>query len=283
MAMNNIKNHLSEKHIAFMIKRGIINKYDDELFHNNKPVTNAQFTILILKSAISEIPSGNNRSYDDYLEYAIQKRIITDLESEFPNSPVTRQSAARIVHESLLKLFGETDNDNWQDAESLPDLYSCHSCVMHIAQVYVKGIITPYDDGAFHLTDYLTFSETADIIIRIIDPSLRIVPPSLGHDIEFIDYAAALEMIKGGAVLIDVRNSDDYAAGHLIDAVSVPISELIYDSKTAMRNISADSSIIVYCRTGANSTKAASLLKKSGFIKVHNLGGIENKGYEIIY
>ena len=77
-----------------------------------------------------------------------------------------------------------------------------------------------------------------------------------------------------GALLIDVREINEYRNGHIPGAVNVPLSSIQSDIiKTA-----PDKSVplFVYCRSGARSGKAANVLKKMGYGKVKNIGGINS-------
>ena len=50
-------------------------------------------------------------------------------------------------------MLGEEDESDWSAAERLQDLYSCHVCLNHIAQVYVKGIMGGRREDLFDHTD----------------------------------------------------------------------------------------------------------------------------------
>lgn len=52
-----------------------------------------------------------------------------------------RRTAARILHEFLRRELKEADEEDWGAARSLRDLYSCRTCVNHVAQIYAKGIM----------------------------------------------------------------------------------------------------------------------------------------------
>ena len=90
---------------------------------------------------------------------------------------VTRQDAAAFIHEFLRLDIKEPDSDNRALAADLLDLYDCHTCVEHITQVYVKGIIEKdIIDGktVFNLRKPLYEKEASLICERMKDVSLRI-------------------------------------------------------------------------------------------------------------
>ena len=75
------------------------------------------------------------------------------------------------------------------------------------------------------------------------------------------------------AVLMDVRESDEFRAGHIPGAINVPLSGIDTIS------IPKDKQVFVYCLRGIRSRRAAGKMKKMGYTKVKSIGGIvEYKG-----
>ena len=68
------------------------------------------------------------------------------------------------------------------------------------------------------------------------------------------------------AILVDVRSKDEYNESHLEGAINQSVY-LIEDLKA-----SKDDSIIVYCKSGTRSSKAADELLKLGYKKIYDLG-----------
>ena len=245
-------------------------------------VTNAQFTEMLIKNRYGVMEPVDEHWYSGYMTYALKNGIISDSEHEFPNAAVTRQAAARLVHQMLIKSYNEQDGENWTAAEALADLYDCHTCVMHIAQVYVKGIMTGCGDGLFHGSDSLTHAQAEDIIRRLADASLRTPPKSDADGGSLITAELAHELMKNGAVLIDVRPADNYAAGHIRGSISLPMENILSNPRAAFDKIGHDDTVIVYCRRGTQSRRAVMILGEAGYDRVYDLGGIENGGYELI-
>ena len=75
-----------------------------------------------------------------------------------------------------------------------------------------------------------------------------------------------------GAVLIDVREPSEFAAGHIPGAVNMPLS--------GSRNLSfgKDTPLYLYCLRGSRSLKASVILKGHGYMNVKSIGGIS--GYK---
>ena len=78
---------------------------------------------------------------EELLRYAHVRGWIEDQDERFCNESLNRQTAARIVHEFMRIELGVPDLPDISDANVLADLYTCHACVNHIAQVYLRGII----------------------------------------------------------------------------------------------------------------------------------------------
>lgn len=89
----------------------------------------------------------------------------------------------------------------------------------------------------------------------------------------FISGEEARHLVENcGAVLVDVRNPQEYATGSAPGAINLPLHTL------PLRHEELDSSkpIIVYCLSGARSSQAHMLLQNMGFNNVKNLGSLHN-------
>ena len=93
-------------------------------------------------------------------------------------------------------------------------------------------------------------------------------------NINEITYEKLLEMVKGGAVLIDVRTKQEFLEKHLEGSVLIPYYEIA--SKIGQVVLDKNKTIIVYCQNGGRRQKAYETLKKLGYSDIYNLkGGIE--------
>lgn len=68
---------------------------------------------------------------------------------------------------------------------------------------------------------------------------------------------------NGKALVIDVRTPEEYAKGHIPEAVNIPIDEL--PQKIRQMNVSKDTTIVTMCDRGGRSSHAALELKKMGY------------------
>ena len=99
--------------------------------------------------------------------------------------------------------------------------------------------------------------------------------------IEEIDTNHLLAMQASGMPVIDVREPEEFAAGHLPGAVNIPrgVLEFQVDGHPAL-NFKTDphlshrrEPVILYCRTGGRSALAAEALKRLGFDRPLSLAG----------
>jgi rhodanese-related sulfurtransferase len=87
-----------------------------------------------------------------------------------------------------------------------------------------------------------------------------------------VDTAAALQLINHkNALVLDVREPNEYAAGHVLNSKLIPLGKL----KERMGELEKhrEQSIVVVCRSGNRSGTACYLLGKQGFAHVYNLAG----------
>lgn len=68
--------------------------------------------------------------------------------------------------------------------------------------------------------------------------------------------------------LVDVRLPEEYAAGHLPDAVNIPVDEL----RSRLAEVPRDRDVVVYCQVGQRGYLATRILLQSGY-RVRNLSG----------
>jgi rhodanese-related sulfurtransferase len=78
-------------------------------------------------------------------------------------------------------------------------------------------------------------------------------------------------MNQGGTLVLDIREGEDFAAGHLPRARHIPLSQL--SNRVEEIGKFKDKTVIVTCRTGARAGSASRLLRKAGFTAVYQLKG----------
>jgi|GEM_PF-9936 len=73
------------------------------------------------------------------------------------------------------------------------------------------------------------------------------------------------------ALVLDVRSDAEYAEGHVLNALHIPLGLLA--GRLGQLEAYRDHPIVVICRSGARSAQAAAQLRKAGFNEVFNLAG----------
>ncbi|MGL4830298.1 MAG: rhodanese-like domain-containing protein [Vibrio sp.] len=81
----------------------------------------------------------------------------------------------------------------------------------------------------------------------------------------------AWKMVDENALLVDVRTVEEYAQGHLENALNWPLSDI----ETAFQAVEKNRPIVVYCRSGNRSGIAQKYLIEQGYTQVHNGGGYD--------
>jgi len=89
-----------------------------------------------------------------------------------------------------------------------------------------------------------------------------------------VEYA---QMVKQGAIIVDVRSKGEFAGGHIKGSVNIPVDQLgAHMAKLKNKN----KPIITCCASGMRSASAKSILKSNGFTEVYNggaWGSLRNK------
>ena len=81
-----------------------------------------------------------------------------------------------------------------------------------------------------------------------------------------------------GAVLIDLRSSQDYREGHIPGSINLALTQLADVTDYAE---DLDTPLFVYCYSGNRSRQAAGVLSVMGYTDITDLGGFENYTGEV--
>jgi rhodanese-related sulfurtransferase len=89
--------------------------------------------------------------------------------------------------------------------------------------------------------------------------------------VEQADTLKATRLFNDDALVLDVREDKEYAAGHIPKARHIPLGQLAGRMKELDKF--KDKPILVTCRSGNRSGHACRVLKKAGFETVYNQAG----------
>jgi rhodanese-related sulfurtransferase len=86
-----------------------------------------------------------------------------------------------------------------------------------------------------------------------------------------VQGAEGVRLINAGAIVLDVRNREQFNSGHIINARNVESDQL--DTKIETLKSDLTKPIVVCCESGMSSGRVAGKLRKAGFTQVYNLKG----------
>lgn len=110
------------------------------------------------------------------------------------------------------------------------------------------------------------------ISIALVSGSLLLWPMIQGASATGLTPAAAVQLInREKAVVVDVSEVAEFAAGHVVGSKNIPLGELEAKLGGAVKNKGLP--LILVCQTGVRSGKAVAIAKKLGYEQAQNLAG----------
>lgn len=88
-----------------------------------------------------------------------------------------------------------------------------------------------------------------------------------------VPLAEAEAALREADVVIDVREPDEYAAGHLPGAILVPRGLLEFKLGSDEKLSARDRRLLLYCKTSGRAALAAAALQEMGYLHVQSLAG----------
>jgi len=76
------------------------------------------------------------------------------------------------------------------------------------------------------------------------------------------------ELKQNGAILVDVRSSGEFANGSAPGTINIPLQEL----GNRLGEIPKNAPVVLCCASGTRSGMAKRVLKRNGYLNVHNIG-----------
>ena len=83
----------------------------------------------------------------------------------------------------------------------------------------------------------------------------------------------APDVLRSAEVIIDVREADEYAAGHLAGAINVPRGLLEFKLSSTPELERRDMNVLLYCKTSGRAALAACALQSMGYLNVQSIAG----------
>ncbi len=83
---------------------------------------------------------------------------------------------------------------------------------------------------------------------------------------------AQIRATQGSAAILDVREPDEWAAGHIPGAIHIPLGEL----EQRLGELSQDRPLVAACRSGSRSARATKFLQGRGYEVANLVGGMKS-------
>jgi rhodanese-related sulfurtransferase len=102
-----------------------------------------------------------------------------------------------------------------------------------------------------------------------------------GQPVPEVEVDDARDLADAGAVVLDVREADEWQAGHVEGALWIPMGELA----GRQDELPGDRALVVICRTGSRSGRVVGALVQAGYDAVNVAGGMKSwatAGYDIV-
>ena len=101
------------------------------------------------------------------------------------------------------------------------------------------------------------------------------MPPDLTTPAE-VGPEEADRLVAAGALLLDVREDDEWEAGHISGAVHIPLGQLTarIQELAGQHQAPGERRVVVVCRSGVRSANAAAFLTASGVDAINLAGGM---------
>ena len=110
------------------------------------------------------------------------------------------------------------------------------------------------------------------IAIALVSGALLLWPVIQGAATAGLTPAAMVQLInREKAAVVDVCETNEFAAGHVTGAKNIPLGELETKLVSAVKNKALP--LILVCQSGARSGRALAIAKKLGYEQAQSLGG----------
>ncbi len=84
-----------------------------------------------------------------------------------------------------------------------------------------------------------------------------------------VEAQEAVKLINNGALVVDLRSTESFGRGHIVNARNVPADEI--ESRISSLGGDASKPVVAVCDAGVSSRRAVSALRQKGFESVYSL------------
>lgn len=111
----------------------------------------------------------------------------------------------------------------------------------------------------------------ASIVVALLVAVLAYEVRLKGRGLVQVSTNMAVRMINKGAMIIDVRPTEAFAGGHIVNARNIPLADLEAKPDTVKKK--KDKVLLTVCDTGPLARRAADALRKAGYESTFSLQG----------
>ena len=119
---------------------------------------------------IRELCKATGEDYSDVYIRGRRAGWLEEADQLYPDAAISRKNVARILHLYLLKVRNIPDICDIPEAYKLKDLFDCRICANHVAQVYLRGLMSAKNlmkEGEFLWFDLDGVDEDAVVLSQI--------------------------------------------------------------------------------------------------------------------
>lgn len=111
----------------------------------------------------------------------------------------------------------------------------------------------------------------ASIVVALLVAVLAYEVRLKGRGLIQVSTNMAVQMINRGAMIVDVRPTEAYAGGHIVNAKNIPLADIETKPDTVKKK--KDKVLLTVCDTGPLARRAADALRKAGYESAFSLQG----------
>lgn len=177
-----LENHWAKDDIIKLYNLGGIKGYPDGTFKPEEEITKVEFLALTVQTVtLDEIVISENDDHwgDPFYQWAYDHEIVesSDLDKSTWDNDITRYEMAKIIIRTSENIIGEEpiQVDGIEDIMSDYETVNDNPAAYYVKQAFAKGIINGKNEkGLFAGDDTGTRAEGATLILRLIDPEVRV-------------------------------------------------------------------------------------------------------------
>lgn len=202
-SINDMSEHWAKENVEKLAGIGIIAGYEDGTFKPENTVTYAEFIKMLVVGFTGEDVGVSDGTHwaSDYYKSAVENNLLRkeDIPEYYLIKQIPRADMAYLASKAVDEILTKEKENAVRNY--IADLSKAGNRKDEIVFAYGTGILAGYPDGNFKPSGYLTRAESAAVISRIIDPSMRLeinfeiiegeIPP-LTEDTPLLDYALTI-------------------------------------------------------------------------------------------